>query len=154
MFQLFKKTTDISTTRSVKVRGYEIRRAPVGKFIHAVRLLETVPMDMLQSLFGTMDISKVLAGLSHITQDDLMTLIVRAVGVLPEKLVEIFAELAELDKDKLLRDSSLGLDGMVELMNAWVELNGIVNFTQGVAALLDAAKAAKSSRIPNTGSSV
>lgn len=150
----FKKSTELSTLKSVKVRGYEIKRAPIAKFLEATRLLQTAPLEMLQSLFATTDLQAVLGKLSGIGQEELTALLVKAVAVVPQLVIELFCEIAELDKEALLNDTALGLDGIVELMNKWVEINGLVNFTRGLGRLIDSAKAAVPSPKRNTGYSV
>lgn len=147
----FKKSTELSTLQSVKLRGYEIKRAPMRKFLEATRLLQTAPLEVLQSLFATTDLQSVLGKLSAIGQEELMALLVKAVAVVPELVIELFCEVAELDKETLLNDTVLGLDGIVELMNKWVEINGLVNFTKGLGQLIDSAKAAVPSQKQSTG---
>ncbi len=149
---IFKKTAGLSLTTSAKVHGYEIKRAPVGKFISALQLLESVPLDLVKTVFATADLGSVLKNLKNIGQNELIALIIKAVGVLPEKCIEIFATLADLDKETLLNDDNLGLSGLMDLMTKWVEINGIVNFMQGAASLIDSAKQAKRSQVQNIGS--
>lgn len=149
---IFKKTIRLSTETSVTVHGYEIKRAPVGKFISALQVLETVPIDMVKVVFETANLQDVLAGLKDLNQERLMALIVKALTVLPNKVIEVFAELAELDKEKLLNDAELGISGLMDLITKWVEINGIVNFTRGVTGLIETAKKARNSQRPSTGS--
>ena len=58
----------------------------------------------------------------------MMTLCVRALTVLPEKSVSLFAELMGLDEHALTDDPNVGLGGLLEMIEAWMEVNNLENF--------------------------
>lgn len=145
-----KRTIDLSLQDSITVRGYEIKRAPVGQFLKAMQKLENIPTELVAEIFNTSNLQSIIKGMSEITSDGIASLAMKAFGVIPEKMIDVFAELAELDKEKILNDRSLGIEGMLELIKAWIDINGVVNFTRGVADLIKKVKVESSQR-QNTG---
>ena len=48
--------------------------------------------------------------------------------MLPDEAVTVFAELASLDEKALRDDPNVGLDGLMEMIEAWMEVNNLENF--------------------------
>ena len=120
-----KTSVDLSLPKARKVRGYTIDRMPIGRFLAAARRLDEVPGEVLAALFPAGDIGKALAALDRA---GMMTLCVRALTVLPEKAVSLFAELMGLDEHALTDDPNVGLGGLLEMIEAWMEVNNLENF--------------------------
>ena len=120
-----KTSVDLSLPKARKVRGYTIERMPIGRFLAAARRMDEVPGEVLAALFPEGDIGKVLATLDR---TGMMTLCVRALAVLPKKTVSLFAELTGLDERSLTDDPGVGLDGLLEMIEAWMEVNNLENF--------------------------
>ena len=48
--------------------------------------------------------------------------------MLPDEAVTVFAELTGLDEKALRDDPNVGLDGLMEMIEAWMEVNNLENF--------------------------
>ena len=120
-----KTSVDLSLPKARKVRGYTIERMPIGRFLAAARRLDEVPGQVLRRLFpGAEDAVRALASLDRA---GLIALYARALTVLPDEAVTVFAELASLDEKALRDDPNVGLDGLMEMIEAW-EVNNLENF--------------------------
>lgn len=121
-----KTSVDLSLPKARKVRGYTIERMPIGRFLAAARRLDEVPGQVLRRLFpGAEDAVRALASLDRA---GLIALCVRALTVLPDEAVTVFAELTGLDEKALRDDPNVGLDGLTEMIEAWMEVNNLENF--------------------------
>jgi len=121
-----KTSVDLLLPKARKVRGYTIERMPIGRFLAAARRLDEVPGQVLRRLFpGAEDAVRALASLDRA---GLIALYARALTVLPDEAVTVFAELASLDEKALRDDPNVGLDGLMEMIEAWMEVNNLENF--------------------------
>ena len=121
-----KTCVDLSLPKARKVRGYTIERMPIGRFLAAARRLDEVPGQVLRRLFpGAEDAVRALASLDRA---GLIALYARALTVLPDEAVTVFAELASLEEKALRDDPNVGLDGLMEMIEAWMEVNNLENF--------------------------
>ena len=69
-------------------------------------------------------------------------LVVR-VRVAVDEAVRVFAELAGLDEQALRDDPGVGLDGLLEMIEAWLEVNNLENFIGAARALWRRARAGR-----------
>ena len=60
---------------------------------------------------------------------------VRLLTVLPGYGVRLLAGLMGIAEGDLLNDELIGLDGLMEMLEGWMELNGIENFIRAAGAL-------------------
>lgn len=147
------KTIAMSAKTEVKVRNYIIKRMPLGQFLRGLEIIKGAPTEFMEAIFPGKEINEVIQLLKGINSDLLSSLIVQALGVVPNLAIKLFAELSGIEEDKLLNDPNIGLDGLMELINAWIEINGIAVFTKGAKELIATAKAVLgSSQKQNTGS--
>lgn len=130
-----KNSVNLSLPKAQKVRGYTIDRMPIGRFLRATQILQEIPGDLMRQLFPGVEAEDILHQLSSLTKDGLQALFTRALGVLPEYVVRLFAELSGIEEEKLLTDPVIGLDGLCEMLNVWIEVNGIENFIEAAGAL-------------------
>lgn len=136
-----KTSVDLSLPKARKVRGYTIERMPIGRFLAAARRLDEVPGQVLRRLFpGAEDAVRALASLDRA---GLIGLCARALAVLPDEAVRVFAELAGLDEKALRDDPNVGLDGLMEMIEAWLEVNNLENFIRAARALWQRARAGR-----------
>ena len=91
-------SVELSLPAARTVRGYEIGRMPIGRFLRAARRIDGVPL---------------------------------------------FAELAGLDEKALRDDPNVGLDGLLEMIEAWMEVNNLENFIGAARALWRRARAGR-----------
>lgn len=136
-----KNSATLSLPKSQTVRGYEIRKMPIGAFLEACSLLEELPGTVLRLLFPGKKEGDILAELAGLDKDKLQELFLRALAVLPGEMVRLFARLSGVEEQALLEDARIGLDGLGEMAEAWLEVNGIENFIKTMGALGKRARA-------------
>ncbi len=122
------QSIDLSLPRSVTVRGYELRRLSLGKYLQAIGMLESFPRDVAQKLMPEGDISGVLELLKTLDRDALADLVLKALAVVPQQAVRLIAALTEIPGERLLNDEAIGADGLMEIIEAWLEVNAAENF--------------------------
>ena len=108
---------------------------PIGAFLEACSLLEELPGTALRLLFPEKQEGDILAELAGLDKDKLQELFLRALAVLPGEMVRLFAKLSGVEEQALLEDARIGLDGLGEMAEAWLEVNGIENFIKTMGAL-------------------
>ncbi len=123
-----KDSIDLSLPRSVTVRGCEIRRMPLGKYLQAIRLLETFPRETAEKLTPDGDLTGMLEALKALDRAALIDLAVKALAVVPAQAVALIAALTDIPQERLLGDEAIGADGLMEILDAWLTLNGTENF--------------------------
>ena len=139
----------LSLKESEMVRGYEIRRLPLGEYLRALDALRQAPRTLLAACFPGEDAAQVLAHLAKIDADGLGELMLRAMAVVPGEAVRLIAQLTGVPEEKLLGDPQIGLDGVAQMMEAFWRINGLGNFTQAARRAAAAVRAG----IGRTGSS-
>ena len=136
-------TTQLSTPKEKRVRGYTIRKLPIGAYVAAISAIEDMPKEIIKACFGE-DVD-MLSELTKLDSDKLITLFVRGMKVVPSYMLDLIAMLTELDREAIENDRNLGLDGLMELVAAWLEVNDFENFMQAVRALSQKMTTANSS---------
>ena len=148
-----KNTIQKSMEMSRTVRGYEIRRMPLGAFLEAVDAIREAPVQILESIYpgkGPMEALRILSGLNAQT---LRGVLISAFTYAPDQFVGVLSKLLDIPKDDLLGDPKIGLDGLTELLNVWLDLNNIENFISAVRPLVSRIRTAlDASRRLTTGS--
>ena len=119
---------DLSLPKSITVRGYEIRRMPLGKYLQAIRLLETFPRETAEALVPDGNLADVLDALKTLDRATLIDLALKAVSVVPVQAVALIAALTDIPQERLLHDEAIGADGLMEILDAWLTLNNMENF--------------------------
>lgn len=141
-------STRLSIPKSQTVRGYEIKRLPLGAYLDAIDRVQEFPAELAEQLSPDGTLGGLLGALAHVTPDTLPDMVMRALRVAPRRIVGLLSCLTGIAETALLTDENLGLNGLAELASAWLEVNEIENFTQ--AARLLAARLRR--LIPNAGS--
>lgn len=136
-----KNSIDVSLPQSKMVRGYEIKRMPIGAYLQAMQTLNDTPRELIEALYPGEGVDGFLRKMRNMDKDALYALIMKASCVLPERVIGIFSQVSGIGADKLIGDPKLGLDGLMELVLAWAEVNGIENFTSGVRQLMEKIRA-------------
>lgn len=143
---------ELSLPRSQNVRGYEIRRLPLGKYLQAMEMLRHTPERMLRACFPGMSTEAALGELRRIDAQMLLNLMSNGAGALCQELARLMAVTMDIDEQALLADENVGLDGLMEMVEAFWTLNRMENFIGAVRAL--AAQAMAAARTERTGCSV
>jgi len=119
---------DVSLPRSVTVRGCEIRRMPLGKYLQAINMLERFPRETAAKLVPDGDVADVLDALKTLDRQKLIDFALKALAVVPGQAAGLIAALTEIPEETLLNDERIGADGLMEIINAWLEVNAAENF--------------------------
>ena len=151
---MFKKnTTMLSLEKSRMVRGYEIKRLPLGAYLETVEIIREAPMQMLASVFQGKDAAQALEMLSTLDTERLRETLLNALTRIPAQGIKLVSKLLGVAEKDLLENPDIGLDGLAEMLTAWMELNNIENFLRAVRPLSEQIRAALGvSRRQNIGS--
>ena len=157
IFRGFKKPTpNVSLAQTRKVRGYEIKRMPIGAYVAAIDKLNTqkITADLMDALFPDMDADAIFKYLKTIDTAKIGELFMRAFAAVPKYVALLLSELTGVSEDALLNDPAIGLDGIMEIINAWVEVNNLENFMGAVRGLMAkvGTQAAQTKKPANSGS--
>lgn len=148
-----KNTIQKSMEMSRTVRGYEIRRMPLGAFLEAVDAIREAPVQILESIYPGKGAMEALRNLSGLNTQSLRGVLISAFTYAPDHVVGVLSKLFDISKENLLSDPKIGLDGLTELLNAWLDLNNIENFISAVRPLVSRIRTAlDASHRPTTGS--
>lgn len=147
-----KVTPASSLGKSASVRGYEIRRMPLGRYLEVLEAMKELPGTLAKACFPGMDAAQVLAKLKKIDSGMLAEIAVKAMLAAPKEAVRILSLCTGIPQDALLKDENIGLDGAAELAETVWKLNQLTNFTQAAARLAANVKA-KTNEIQRDGSS-
>lgn len=137
-----KNSVSLSIPQSVMVRGYEVKRLPLGKYLQAIEAIREAPEGLLRACFPGKSTAQALEALKHIDAQMLSALIMRAAGVVPREAIRLLALFTGIEEAQLMNDPDIGLDGAAELMEAFFTINQIENFLQAAKELVARIKAA------------
>lgn len=148
-----KNTAAISLPKGRTVRGYRIQRLALGGYLSAIQLLQDLPGELMELCFPGETLDAIL---EHCKKAD-TALVQRVLGRLltdaPQHVIRAAAELTGTPEERLLNDPEIGLDGLVELLSAWVEVNRLGDFIPAVRRLIRQVRTASgSSPRPSSGS--
>jgi hypothetical protein len=143
---------NLSMPQSCTVRGCEIKRAPLGAFLQALKLVEDFPPQMMEAVFPQMSLREIVLMMKSGSQDMLWQIFTRALMIVPDQAVKLIAQLTMIPESKLNNDPNIGADGIVEIVNAWYEVNRIESFFVNALGLYQKLRALTKSPM-NTGSS-
>ena len=124
---------DLSLPQSREVRGCMIKRMPLGTYLVALQTLKNWPAETAAKLLPDGDLNGMLERLKHIDRPMLVELLMHAFAVLPEQLLALVAQLTGIPVKKLHTDPAIGLDGLAEIVDAWLEVNGAENFLRAAS---------------------
>lgn len=130
-----KTSPCLSLAQEKEVRGYLIRRLPLGAYIKAAQSLQSLPDTVLEALFPGEDAKSALLKLRHLTPETAVGAIARGLTALPTPLLKVCALLTGVPEHALRDDPEIGADGLMEMLEAVVEVNHLGNFTKAVWAL-------------------
>lgn len=148
-----KNTIQKSMEMSRTVRGYELHRMPLGAFLEAVDAIREAPVQILEAMYPGKGPMEALRSLCSLNTQTLRGALISAFTYAPVQIVGVLSKLFGIPEDDLLSDPKIGLDGLAEMMNAWLDLNDIENFISAVRPLASRIRTALGvSRLPKTGS--
>ena len=125
---VIRSRASLSLPGTRKVRGYEIKRLPLGGYVAALQKLQDLPQNAMTLMFPGLGLDAVIEQLKSVTTESIVEITVRMVSVLPKQAASLLAALTDIPEDALLNDPAVGLDGLAEIAEAWLDINNIGNF--------------------------
>ena len=135
-----KVTATVSLGKTAVVRGYTIRRLPLGRYLEMTEMLRDMPERVIQACFPGQSAMQVLGQLKRIDAAMLSDILMRVMTAAPAEAVRLLAYCTGIDEKTLLEDENIGLDGAAEMIEACYEINQLGNFTQAAVRLAAKAK--------------
>lgn len=117
------------------IRGYTIKRMPLGAYIKALDKLGKLPGELLAACFPGQSLTEAAKAVTNADGNTLQPLVTRALTIAPEYIITLAAQLLDIPEATLLEDPLIGLDGLAEMLEAWFELNGLMVFLKTARAL-------------------
>ena len=137
-----KTSVQLSIPMSRVVRGYEIRRLPMGKYLEATEILRTLPEDAMRACFPGKTAMDALAALKALKTDEIPGLLMQLAAVLPAQGMRLLSVLTGIDQEQLMTDERIGLDGAAEMIEAAMEINRVENFISAARRIAGSIRAA------------
>ena len=125
----------LSVKCSEKVRGYEIKRLPLGEYLRVMEALREAPGTAMKVCFPEMDAMQMFERLRSIDTQELTRIMLRALDVVPDEAIKLLSLLTGIPADALYADPAIGLDGAAEMLEAFWRLNGIENFIRAAGRM-------------------
>ena len=117
---------------SVWVRGYEVKKMPLGAFLKALERIQHAPTAILSACFPGRTLDEILTALKNLDESLLAAALTTGLSTAAPMLLGLLSELSGVPEDVLLNDPAFGPDGIVELVKTVWEINNLKNL---VAAL-------------------
>lgn len=132
----------LSIPQSRTVRGYEIRRLPLGKYLQMIDALSGLPQELMRAAYPGKTEMQALAELKILTANDIPALFLRLMTAMPVRAMQLLSLATGIDEETLKSDERIGLDGAAEMVEAVIEVNGLTNFLQAARAITAQVRAA------------
>lgn len=130
-----KNSAALSVKCSEMVRGYEVRRLPLGEYLRVMEALREAPGTVMKVCFPELDAMQMLNRLREIDAQGLTQIMLRALDAVPDEAIRLLGLMTGIPADALYADPAIGLDGAAELLEAFWRLNGIENFMRAAGRL-------------------
>ena len=136
------KSVQLSIPKSKTVRGYEIKRLPLGKYLQIVETINDLPQELMHAAFPGKTEMQAIAELKILTTDGIPALFLKLATAMPARAMQLISLATNVPEEKLLEDENIGLDGAAEMLQAVIEVNGLENFIKAVKTISSQVKAA------------
>ena len=114
---------------------YRVRKLPLQGYLDASARLQDLPADLLGVCFPGAGLPEVFEQLKRLDETKLAQLVTRAVnGAVPFALA-LVSDLSGIAEKDLREDPEIGLAGIVEIVQAVWEVNGLGNVVAALAKL-------------------
>ena len=100
-----KSSAALSVKRSETVRGYEVKRLPLGEYLRAMEALRDMPQTVMRVCFPEMDGAQMLQSLTKIDAKGLAQLVLRAMDVVPDEAIRLLSILTGVPEDTVFEIS-------------------------------------------------
>jgi|GEM_PF-2061909 len=119
-----KDNAALSFGKSKTVCGYEIKKMPLGPYLRAVERLNGLPGDFLGQCFPGKDAQAIVDDVKRLDDSMLMEIAQAAFVAVPKYAVGVVSELTGINEDALMNDPNIGLIGLLDIVQAFIEVNG------------------------------
>ena len=131
-----KRSVSLSVPEPRKVRGYVIKRLPLGGYLRMTEKLAGASEEIIRACFPGKSATELLKEMQTITDKGALTLLSRLLTTAPTYLLELVADLTDIPYDDLLEDQNIGVDGLMEILRAFWEVNDLKNVKAAMTAFL------------------
>jgi len=125
----------LSVPRNKKVCGYEIKKMPIGRYLEAIDEISEFPNELIGACFPDMEFKEIVERLTAFDEKLLRTCIGNIFTAAPRHTVRFIAKLVDIESEVLLNDENIGLDGLVAIINAFIEVNELGKFMADFAKM-------------------
>ena len=99
-----KVTAAVSLGKTAVVRGYTIRRLPLGRYLEMTEMLRDMPERVIQACFPGQSAMQVLGQLKRIDAVMLSDILMRVMTAAPAEAVRLLAYCTGIEEKVLLED--------------------------------------------------
>lgn len=137
-----------STTIGIerKMFGHVVRKMPIRRYLLALRVLQDAPIDLAKELFPDKSLMDVLDMIEKKEINWVKLVAGALLQNIPDYFMELAATLLDIDREVLENDPNVGIVELYDMLEAWIEINGIADFTARLRKLTGKIK----SLIPKT----
>lgn len=119
-----------------KVCGYVIKKMPLGAYLAAVERIKSFPAGLMNALFPGMDLGQMLDWLKGLDEARLTQLLGTVLTIVPAQGIELVADLTGIPAQQLLEDEGIGLAGLMQIVQAFTEVNELESFFAEIRSLI------------------
>ena len=152
---LFSKKTVNKTTLSLPVERhvgkYAVKKMPIGAYLNALNRLQTMPEDFMKKVFPGKTPQGVLDEFKNINEESLVNLAMAFFVGIPTYAIGFISDLTGIPEEDIINDESIGIDGITEIIEVFIEVNGLGKCIQAVERIKATTKAMTIATV-NTGS--
>ena len=127
--------TRLSVPKHKKVCGYEIRKMPIGRYLEAIDQISAFPDELIGACFPDMEFKEIVQRLTAFDDKLLRVCLANVFTAAPRHVVGFVATLTGIDSDKLINDENIGLDGLADIIDAFIEVNNLGKFLAGLTEI-------------------
>jgi len=138
----------LSVPKSRKVCGYEIKKMPIGRYLEAIDEISEFPNEVIGACFPDMKFKEIVERLAAFDEKLLRACIGNVFTAAPRHTVGFVAKLVDIEPEVLLNDANIGLDGLVAIINAFIEVNELGKFMSGLTKIRTTLRGSKQAETP------
>ncbi len=124
--------TSLSLPKSKKVCGYDIKKLPIGAYLKAINSIKSFPNEVIESCFPENSFEEVLDKLAEFDGLIIKQFLSSFIDIAPDYFFDLIEELTAIPKERLINDENIGLDGLLDILTAFAEVNSLGKFIAGV----------------------
>lgn len=129
-----EKSLKVSLPKAKTVHGIEIKKVPIGVYLNAMSELEELPGQIINTLFPGKTITDILAEFTTITDDKIIAVALRLLGVVPEQIIKALALILGVDKDEII--NRLTPKELCDVIQEYWKMNDMTDFFGVVSGLI------------------